>query len=112
MAQHYDAAIVLFAHADEQELFSTSVLELCQLLMSVRTLPFCPMHSELSMTHFMCGLMEGIRATTQPFSSQLIALETLNLARTAAVEAESEDQWLDLDDEVARRDMHEYQTGG
>ena len=109
VALHYDVAIMVFAHADEQEFFSAAVLELCQLVMSVRTLPFFPMHSELSMTELMDGLMEGVRATTQTFSSQIAALETLNLAQTAA--EEEPEEWFDLDDEVERRDHQEHQTG-
>ena len=111
VALHYDVAIMVFAHAAEQEFFSAAVLELCQLVMSVRTLPFFPMHSELSMTELMDGLMEGVRATTQTFSSQIAALETLNLAQTAAAAEPEESQWLDLDDEVERRDHQEHQTG-
>ena len=111
VALHFDAAIILFAHADEQELFSTCVVELCQLVMSAHTLPFYPLHSELSMNELMCGLMEGVRATSHLFSSQLIALETLNLARTTVAAELDESQWVDLDDEVDRRDMQEHETG-
>lgn len=111
VALHYDAAIILFAHANEQELFSTCVLELCQLVMSVHTLPFYPLHSELSIDELMCGLMEGVKATSQLFSSQLIALKTLNLARGMVGAELEESQWVDLDDEVDRRDLQEHETG-